>query len=159
MQPPALRRIARRRLLLLALGVAAAFGSAVAFLPHDPAELARFATLPVPVLVAAALAAWTLVTPAMVSGTPLAAGTGLLLGGLAGTPVSLLGATLGGAIAFLVARRLGSGPAEAAFGFPGGRPRVALTPKWRQGGNVYGLLFPTPQDWQPVFGYGLRACS
>lgn len=40
MQSTVLRRGARRRLLLLALAIAAAFGAAVAFLPHDPAEVA-----------------------------------------------------------------------------------------------------------------------
>jgi uncharacterized membrane protein YdjX (TVP38/TMEM64 family) len=66
--------------------------------------------------VAAAIAAWTLLTPALVSGTLLAAATGLLLGGAAGMPVALLGATLGGIAAFGVARRFGRGPAEALAG-------------------------------------------
>jgi hypothetical protein len=54
-----------------------------------------------------------------VSGTLLAAATGLVLGGAAGMPVALLGATLGGTVAFFAARRLGRGPAEALAG-----PRV-----------------------------------
>lgn len=119
MQDPVLRRTARRRLSLLALAVAAAFGAAVALLPHDPAEVARIADLPAPLLAAVAVAAWTLLTPALVSGTLLAAATGLVLGGAAGMPVALLGATLGGTLAFLAARRLGRGPAEALAG-----PRV-----------------------------------
>jgi uncharacterized membrane protein YdjX (TVP38/TMEM64 family) len=115
-QRPIARRAARRRLLLLALVITAAFGAAVAFLPHDPAGVARLATLPAPLLVGAAIVAWTLLTPALVSGTLLAAATGLLLGGVAGMPVSLLGATLGGAAAFFVARRLARGPAQALAG-------------------------------------------
>jgi uncharacterized membrane protein YdjX (TVP38/TMEM64 family) len=115
-QRPSLRRTARRRLLLLALAVATAFGTAVALLPHDPAAVARLADLPAPLLAAAAILAWTVLTPALVSGTLLAAATGLLLGGVAGMPVSLVGATLGGAVAFLVGRRLGRGPAEALAG-------------------------------------------
>jgi uncharacterized membrane protein YdjX (TVP38/TMEM64 family) len=115
-QGSTLRRTARRRLLLLALAIAAAFGAAVALLPHDPAEVARLAALPAPLLAAAAIVAWTLLTPALVSGTLLAAATGLLLGGVAGMPVSLVGATLGAAAAFFVARRLGRGPAQALAG-------------------------------------------
>jgi uncharacterized membrane protein YdjX (TVP38/TMEM64 family) len=118
-QDPILRRTARRRLSLLALAIAAAFGAAVALLPHDPAEVARIADLPAPLLAAVAVAAWTLLTPALVSGTLLAAATGLVLGGAAGMPVALLGATLGGTLAFFAARRLGRGPAEALAG-----PRV-----------------------------------
>jgi uncharacterized membrane protein YdjX (TVP38/TMEM64 family) len=100
----------------MGLAVGATFASAVVFLPHDPAALARLAALPAPLLVAGAIAAWTLLTPALVSGTLLAAATGLLLGGAAGMPVSLAGATLGAIAAFGAARRLGRGPAEALSG-------------------------------------------
>jgi uncharacterized membrane protein YdjX (TVP38/TMEM64 family) len=113
---PNLRRAARRRLLLLALAIAGAFGAAVAFLPHDLAEVAQLAAVPTPLLAAGAIVAWTVLTPALVSGTLLAAATGVLLGGAAGMPVALLGATLGGVAAFLVSRRLGRGPAEALAG-------------------------------------------
>jgi uncharacterized membrane protein YdjX (TVP38/TMEM64 family) len=115
-QAPPNRRAARKRLLVLALLIASAFGAAFAFIPHDPAEVARLADQPAPLLAAAAVAAWTLLTPALVSGTLLAAATGLLLGPLAGMPVALVGATLGGIAAFGVARRFGSGPAEALAG-------------------------------------------
>ena len=101
---------------MLALAIAAAFGAAVAFLPHDPAELAQLAAVPTPLLAAGAIVAWTVLTPALVSGTLLAAATGVLLGGAAGMPVALLGATLGGVAAFLVSRRLGRGPADALAG-------------------------------------------
>ncbi len=110
------RRSARRRLLLLALPIAAGFAAAFAFLPHDPAEVARIADAPTALLVAAAIAAWILLTPALVSGTLLAAATGLLLGGAAGMPVALLGATLGGIVAFGIARGFGRGPAETLAG-------------------------------------------
>lgn len=116
MQSTALRRSARRRLVLLAVVIAAAFGAAVAFLPHDPAEVARLTSAPAPLLAAAALAAWTLLTPSLVSGTLLAAATGMLLGGPLGMPVALVGATLGGVAAFFVGRRVGRGPAEALAG-------------------------------------------
>jgi uncharacterized membrane protein YdjX (TVP38/TMEM64 family) len=110
------RRSARRRLLALALAIAAAFAAAFAFLPHDPAAVARMADAPPALLAGIALAAWALLTPALVSGTLLAAATGLLLGGVAGMPVALVGATLGGIAAFGVARRFGRGPAEALAG-------------------------------------------
>jgi uncharacterized membrane protein YdjX (TVP38/TMEM64 family) len=113
---PLNRRSARRRLLVLALAIAAAFAAAFAFLPHDPAAVGRLADAPTALLAGAALAAWTLLTPALVSGTLLAAATGLLLGGAAGMPVALAGATLGGMAAFGVARRFGRGPAEALAG-------------------------------------------
>lgn len=116
MQSTVLRRSARRRLLLLALPIAAAFGAAVVFLPHDPEAVARLASAPAPLLAAAAVAAWTLLTPSLVSGTLLAAATGMLLGGPLGMPVALVGATLGSVVAFLVARRLGRGPVEELAG-------------------------------------------
>jgi uncharacterized membrane protein YdjX (TVP38/TMEM64 family) len=103
------RRAARRRLLLLAAAVGAAFACAVAFLPHDPARLRELAEALAPVLVAGVLLAWTLLTPALVSGTLLAIATGLLLDVLAG-------ATLGATAAFLVARRLGRAPAAVLAG-------------------------------------------
>jgi uncharacterized membrane protein YdjX (TVP38/TMEM64 family) len=116
MQSTALRRSARRRLLLLALAIAAAFAAAVVFLPHNPEEVARLASAPAPLLAAAAVGAWTLLTPSLVSGTLLAAATGMLLGGPLGMPVALVGATLGSVVAFFVARHLGRGPAEALAG-------------------------------------------
>ena len=101
--------------MLFALAVVVVGGSAVAMLPHDPADLARLSTVPRPLLAVAAIVAWTVLTPALVSGTMLAAATGLP-GAAAGMPVALLGATLGGVVAFFVARRLGRGPAEALAG-------------------------------------------
>jgi uncharacterized membrane protein YdjX (TVP38/TMEM64 family) len=71
---------------------------------------------PAPLLAAAAVAAWTLLTPSLVSGTLLAAATGMLLGGPLGMPVALVGATLGSVVAFFVARRLGRGPVEELAG-------------------------------------------
>jgi uncharacterized membrane protein YdjX (TVP38/TMEM64 family) len=110
------RRAARRRLGLLALVLVASFALAAVLLPHDASALARLAQLPAPLLAAGAIAAWTLLTPAMVSGTLLAAATGLLLGAGAGMPVALAGSTLGAGAAFLVSRRLGRGPADALAG-------------------------------------------
>jgi len=115
-QRSGLRGSARRRLVALALAAAAAFAAAFVVLPHDPRALADVASAPAPVLAAAALAAWIVLTPALVSGTLLCAATGMLLGAAAGMPVSLAGATIGSAVAFLLARRLGRGPVEALSG-------------------------------------------
>ena len=114
-RPDDIRRRARRRLLLLAIAVAATFGAAFAFLPHDPDAVKELAGLPVAILAGGSFLAWTLLTPALVSGTLLAAATGLLLGP-AGMPVALAGALVGSVIAFFIARRLGRGPADALCG-------------------------------------------
>jgi uncharacterized membrane protein YdjX (TVP38/TMEM64 family) len=118
--PTGPRRSAVKRLVALAAAIAAAFALAFALLPHDADAVRSLAVLPAPLLVAGALGAWILLTPALVSGTLLSAATGLLLGPLLGMPVALLGATLGGAAAFLIARRMGQGPADALAG-----PRLA----------------------------------
>jgi uncharacterized membrane protein YdjX (TVP38/TMEM64 family) len=97
-------------MLLLAVAIAGAFGAAVVFLPHDPEEVARLTSAPAPLLAAATVGAWTLLTPSLVSSTLLAAATGMLLGGPLGMPVPLVGATLGSVVAFFLARRLGRAP-------------------------------------------------
>ena len=103
--------------MLLALAIGAAFAAAFFLLPHDPDEVARLAEiLPVPLLAGTALLAWTLLTPALVSGTLLSAATGLLLGGTVGMPVALAGAMLGSVVAFLIARHFGRGHADALCG-------------------------------------------
>ena len=114
-RPDDIRRSARRRLVVFALAIATTFGIAFAILPHDPDAYAGLADLPVAVLAVGAFCAWALLTPAMISGTLLAAATGLLLGPV-GMPVALGGAMLGAAIAFALARRLGRGPADALVG-------------------------------------------
>jgi uncharacterized membrane protein YdjX (TVP38/TMEM64 family) len=114
---PALRRSARRRLLFLVATTGAAFAAAFLLLPHDPDEVVRAAeSMPLGVVAGATFIAWMVLTPAMVSGTLLAATTGILLGGPAGMPVALAGAMAGSAVAFLIARRFGRGPADALCG-------------------------------------------
>jgi uncharacterized membrane protein YdjX (TVP38/TMEM64 family) len=104
-------------LLLLALLIGAAFAAAFFLLPHDPDDVVRAAdALPLGLVAGAAFLGWMVLTPAMVSGTVLAATTGILLGGPAGMPVALAGAMAGSAVAFLIARRFGRGPADALCG-------------------------------------------
>jgi uncharacterized membrane protein YdjX (TVP38/TMEM64 family) len=94
-----------RAFALLAL-VGAAFAAAAVFLPHSPDQL-RAAVLAAgfaaPLV---ALAAWVVLTPALVGGTVLAGACGLAFGAPAGAGLSLLGAVLGGLAAFALARTL-----------------------------------------------------
>lgn len=102
---------------MLALVVAGSFATAlVVGVPHSPAEL-RAAMAGVGALAPLVFVVlWALLTPAMFSGTLLAAGAGLLFGVWPGFVVGLAGATLGGMAAFLLARRLGSGAAQELAG-------------------------------------------
>jgi uncharacterized membrane protein YdjX (TVP38/TMEM64 family) len=100
------------RLLFLIGMVVLAFLVAVLLLPHSPAELRTLlagAGLAAPAI---ALGAWTLLTPAMVSGTLLAAAGGLAFGAPGGALIALAGAVLGGLAAFSLARWVGRGPVE-----------------------------------------------
>jgi phospholipase D1/2 len=114
--PTGSRRRAIQRLVALAAAVGAAFALAFALLPHDADAVEALAGAPAPLLAAGTLGAWILLTPALVSGTLLAAATGLLLGPALGMPVALLGSTLGGALAFTLARRMGRAPVETLAG-------------------------------------------
>ena len=93
--------------------IAIAFALGVLFLPHSPAEL-RSAILGLglaaPIV---ALAAWALLTPAMFSGTLLAAASGLAFGAAGGVAVAVAGAVLGGLVAFALARSVGQSPVQA----------------------------------------------
>lgn len=108
----------RRVLLVAALAGAAGIAAAV-FLPHSPQglrDLVLGAGVAAPLI---ALGAWLLLTPAMVSGTLLAAAGGLAFGAAEGALISVAGAVLGGMAAFGVARcaaRTGAGPAFRSRG-------------------------------------------
>jgi len=108
-----LKRMHRLRLIGLLALVAAAFVAAFVLLPHSPAGL-RAMVLGAGVLApAVALAAWLLLTPAMFSGTLLAATSGIAFGAAGGAALSLCGAILGGLAAFAIARTVARGQVEA----------------------------------------------
>jgi uncharacterized membrane protein YdjX (TVP38/TMEM64 family) len=102
-----------RRLPGLIVVIALAFAAGALFLPHSPAELRSVVLglgLAAPIV---ALAAWTLLTPAMFSGTLLAAASGLAFGAAGGVAIAVGGAVLGGLAAFTLARSVGRAPLEA----------------------------------------------
>lgn len=98
----------RVRLLTIAALAAVLFGLAAFLLPHSPAALRTTVEGYGWVAPLLFVALWTAVTPALFSGTILAAAAGLLFGPLVGTALGVAGATLGGLLAFVLARRLGA---------------------------------------------------
>ena len=100
------------RLLYLTGLIVLAFVATVMLLPHSPGELRTLlvgAGLAAPAI---ALGAWIVLTPAMFSGTLLAAASGLAFGAAGGVAIALVGAVLGGLAAFAVARWVGRGAVE-----------------------------------------------
>jgi uncharacterized membrane protein YdjX (TVP38/TMEM64 family) len=101
---------------VLALLVGGLFALATCLLPHSPEQLrlALAGTGALAQLIFVGL--WTVLTPAMVSGTVLAGAAGLVFGVGAGTPIALAGTVLGGLGSFGLARRFGAGPAGEIAG-------------------------------------------
>src|ERR687896_278845 len=93
--------------------VGAAFAAAAILLPHSPAELRELILAAGIAAPAIALGAWVLLTPAMFSGTVLAAASGLAFGALGGSALSVAGAVLGGLAAFALGRTAGRTPGQA----------------------------------------------
>lgn len=86
--------------------------AAAVLLPHSPAELRALvlsAGLAAPLV---ALAAWTVLTPALFPGTVLAAAGGLAFGVVGGAAVAFAGALAGGLAAFTLARTAARGEAD-----------------------------------------------
>jgi phospholipase D1/2 len=110
------RGVAARRLGALGLAIVAAFVGAFLLMPHNAHELAAVSALPRTLVVLVVLLGWIVLTPALVSGTLLAAATGLLLGAAVGMPLALLGAALGATAAFVVVRSVGRESAQALAG-------------------------------------------
>lgn len=109
------------RLLGLAGTIGAAFAAAALLLPHSPdglRELVLAAGIAAPLV---ALASWVLLTPALFSGTLLAAACGLAFGAVGGALVSILGAVLGGLAAFALGRSAARAQVEGL---------VSRRPKW-----------------------------
>ncbi|UJA19422.1 TVP38/TMEM64 family protein [Thermoleophilia bacterium SCSIO 60948] len=104
------------RLAALAAVLALAFAAAWILLPGSPEELAALLPAPGPLLLIAIVAAWIFLTPLLISATPLAIATGFVLGTGLGAGASILGATLGGVLAFAIARRFGHGAAQSVCG-------------------------------------------
>lgn len=95
------------RLLTMVAVAAGLFALAALLLPHSPSGIRNAvaaAGWAAPILF---VAVWTVLTPALFSGTILAAAAGLLFGAGAGTVLGVAGATLGGLLSFWIARYWG----------------------------------------------------
>jgi uncharacterized membrane protein YdjX (TVP38/TMEM64 family) len=104
------------RIILLVLAAGLAGGVWLAFGPHsagDLRELVGSVGIAAPIVL---LALWLMLVPLLVSGTLLAAATGLILGPIAGVAVSVAGATLGAGLAFLFARAGAGTPHAGSLG-------------------------------------------
>jgi uncharacterized membrane protein YdjX (TVP38/TMEM64 family) len=101
------RRRRPSRLLALAGLAGLLFALWMLFMPHSPSGLRELAGQAGAFGAVAFLAFWAVATPALVSGMVLAAAGGMLFGPVTGSIVAVVGATVGGAAAFALARRLG----------------------------------------------------
>src|SRR5918992_3943131 len=104
-----------RSLIGMTALVGAAFAAAAILLPHSPAELWELIFAAGIAAPAIALGAWILLTPAMFSGTVLAAASGLAFGAIGGAALCVVGAVLGGLAAFALARTAGRTHVEATL--------------------------------------------
>jgi uncharacterized membrane protein YdjX (TVP38/TMEM64 family) len=104
-----------RRLLFVALAAATLFGLWIAFMPHSTHGVRDLADDAGPFAVLALLGVWLVATPSLISGVLLAGATGMLLGPLEGSIVTVAGLVLGATAAFFIGRRLG-GNALGKFG-------------------------------------------
>jgi uncharacterized membrane protein YdjX (TVP38/TMEM64 family) len=102
-----------RRLIGMTALVGAAFAAGVILLPQSPADLRELIVAAGVAAPAIALGAWILLTPAMFSGTVLAAASGLALGAIGGAALSVVGAVVGALAAFALARTAGRTQLEA----------------------------------------------
>jgi uncharacterized membrane protein YdjX (TVP38/TMEM64 family) len=109
----------KRRLLLLAAGLAAAFALVALGVPRSPHELQAAVEAAGPAAPVVFVVAWALLTPALFSGTLLSIAAGLAFGLGSGTLVGVAGGTLGAVLAFVIARHLGHGAIDELAG-----PRV-----------------------------------
>jgi uncharacterized membrane protein YdjX (TVP38/TMEM64 family) len=110
------------RLFVLGALTACAVVAAAILLPHSPAGLRDLLMAIGPAAPLIALAAWVLLTPALVPGTVLAATGGLAFGALGGAALAFAGALAGGLAAFALARTGARGAAERLVA---GSPKLA----------------------------------
>lgn len=101
-----------RRIIVLAVLVAAGAAAAGLLLPHSPAELRAVVASVGPAAPLIAIAAWAVLTPALFPGTVLAAASGLAFGAAGGAGIAFAGAVIGGLIAFTLARTAGRAQVE-----------------------------------------------
>lgn len=106
----------RLRLLLLVCVVALVAALLVLVGPRSPAELRDLVGDAGPAAPLVLLGVWLVLVPALFSGPVLAGASGLILGTLPGAGIALLGATLGAAISFLLARGAGRDVAHRLAG-------------------------------------------
>lgn len=91
---------------LIGLGAPAVTGviAAAILLPHSPSGFHDLLLGAGPAAPLIALAAWTVLVPALFPGTVLAAACGLSFGAVGGSAIAVAGAVLGGLCAFALAR-------------------------------------------------------
>jgi uncharacterized membrane protein YdjX (TVP38/TMEM64 family) len=111
----------RRLLGLLAVGIPVVVAAAL-LLPHSPSGLRALLVSAGPVAPLVAVAAWTVLVPAMFPGTMLAAAGGVAFGSVVGALVAFAGAVAGGLAAFALAR---TGARDVVERHVAGRPRLA----------------------------------
>lgn len=96
-----------RRLLFVAILAATLFGLWIALMPHSPKGVRELADDAGGYAVLAVLAVWVVASPSLISGAVLAGATGMLLGALEGSLVTVAGLTLGASAAFAIGRGVG----------------------------------------------------
>jgi uncharacterized membrane protein YdjX (TVP38/TMEM64 family) len=100
------------RLIALVAVAVPAFVAAAILLPHSPSALRELVLSVGPAAPLIAIAAWTLLTPALFPGTVLAAAGGLAFGAPAGSALAIGGAIGGGLAAFALARTAARAPLQ-----------------------------------------------
>jgi uncharacterized membrane protein YdjX (TVP38/TMEM64 family) len=96
------------RLLVMVAFAAGMFALAAIFLPHSPAGIRSAVAGYGWIAPLAFVVLWVVLTPALFSGTILAASAGLAFGPALGTVLGVAGATGGALLSFAIARRWGS---------------------------------------------------
>jgi uncharacterized membrane protein YdjX (TVP38/TMEM64 family) len=129
-----------RRLLGVALAAAALFALWIAFMPHSPGGVRELADDAGPYAALAVLGVWLVATPSLVSGNLLAAASGMLLGALEGSIVTVVGLTLGATAAFCIGRWFGGN----ALGKFRGRTQTIVTAVEQRGFRAIVCLRAAP---------------